>query len=84
MLVVRIAGWAFAVSVSSDSGPSKQIFEREKPRAASASANTARASACASQRSRPIPTFCELWPGKRKAIAPAGVTLTTSPPPRPK
>ncbi len=44
MLDVRIAGWAFAVSVSSASGPSKQSFDSENPSAASASAKTARAS----------------------------------------
>ena len=31
MLVVRIAGWVLAVSVSSSSGPSKQSFDRAKP-----------------------------------------------------
>ncbi len=43
MLVVRIAGCAFAVSVSSASGPSKQRRDSAKPSAASASSNTARA-----------------------------------------
>jgi hypothetical protein len=39
-----MAGCAFAVSVSASSGPSKQTWESENPRLASASANTARAS----------------------------------------
>ena len=43
-LVARIAGCAFAVSVSSASGPSKHSFDSEYPSASSASPKTARAS----------------------------------------
>src|SRR5690606_30677739 len=70
MLVVSMAGWVYAVKRSFSSGPSKQSLDREKPRASSARAKISRASWCASARSRPIPTFCEPWPGNRNAVFP--------------
>ena len=78
-LAVSTAGWVLAVRASSSAGPSKQRRESGKPSAASASAHTARAPGEASARARPIPTSCEPWPGKRKAIGPA--TIAAAPPP---
>ena len=69
MLVARIAGWVFAVSWRSSSGPSKQSCESGKPSASSASSKTARLSGKASASAWPMPTFCEPWPGKTKAIS---------------
>src|SRR5580658_5282281 len=66
-LTVRMAGCVFSVSFRSSSGPSKMILERSKPRASSASAKVCAAMRKRSARSRPMPTDCEPWPGKRKA-----------------
>ncbi len=62
------AGWVLAVSVSSSSGPSQQSWESGKPSAASASSKTARAAGDASAQALPMPTFCEPWPGKTRAV----------------
>jgi hypothetical protein len=62
---VRIAGWVLAVSFSADSGPSKMSLASGSQRAASAASNTARASGKRLASSRPMPTDCEPWPGKR-------------------
>ncbi len=67
-LAVRMAGWVFAVSPSSSSGPSKQSFESRKPSASSARLQTAAAAGEDSAKARPMPTACEPCPGKRKAI----------------
>ena len=78
-LVVSTAGWVFAVRARSAAGPSKQSVEREKPRAVSASAQTAAAPGERSASARPIPTSCEPWPGKRKASAPATIAAALRP-----
>ena len=78
-LVVKMAGWAWAVRASSLSGPSKQSREIENPRAASASSKTARACGWAAASACPMPTFCEPCPGKRNARI-AGHHLTTAEP----
>ena len=62
------AGWAFAVSVRVSIGPSHISFDRLSPSAASTSSNTALAAGKASASSLPMPTACEPWPGKMKAI----------------
>ena len=56
-------------SVSSSSiGPSKQSFATSKPTASEASSKTARASGNSDAIACPMPTSCEPWPGKQKAI----------------
>ena len=77
--MATIAGWVFAVSWSSSSGPSKQSPDSEKPRVSSASSKTARASGKAAASARPMPTRCEPWPGKTYATA-----LKNAPRPRPR
>src|SRR5206468_3802165 len=73
MLAVRMAGWAFSVARSASSGPSKHRRERAMPSRASASSKVRRATANSAAKSRPMPTRCEPWPGKRHATtAPAG------------
>ncbi len=67
-LVATIAGCAFAVSVSSASGPSRTSREMDSPRAPEARSNTVRAAGDASSSSRPIPTNCAPWPGKSHAV----------------
>src|SRR5947208_5157959 len=67
-LAVSTAGCVLAVSASSLSGPSNITPRRSKPRAALASAKTARAPAEASWKALPMPTACEPWPGNRNAI----------------
>ena len=66
MLAVRIAGCAYSVSTSRSSGPSKHKRESAIPSRSSASANVRRATGKASAKSRPIPTRCDPWPGKRQ------------------
>src|SRR4051794_34034702 len=67
MLVARIAGWVLRVSVSSASGPSKQIALMLSPSARSARSNTSREEENAIARSFPIPTNCDPCPGKHQA-----------------
>src|SRR3990172_11045414 len=68
MLTARIAGCAFAVRVSVSCGPSKQRRAKSKPSACPPISKSSRASGTCSQKSRPIPTRCEPWPGKTSAI----------------
>src|SRR5689334_5259519 len=75
MEAVRIAGWVFSVSFSSSSGPSKQRRESLTFSASSASANVSRAAAKRSQKSFPIPAYCDPWPGKTKASLAFAATL---------
>src|SRR3569623_2327644 len=56
-----------AVSGNCSSGPSKHSFDSAKPRVASASSKTARASGEASYRALPIPLFCDPCPGTKQA-----------------
>src|SRR5580698_7907073 len=67
METVRIPGWVFSVSFSASSVPSKQVWVMENASAASASSNTAFDSGKFAARSRPMPQYCEAWPGKRNA-----------------
>ncbi len=67
---VRMAGCVTAVCLRSSSLPSKEVFEIDRPRgasAASARSYTRFASGKASARSFPMPANCEPCPGKRKA-----------------
>src|SRR5262249_45822106 len=64
---VKIAGCVNSVSLSCSSGPSKQSFESEKPRASSASSKVCFAMENFSDKSRPMPTACEPCPGNRNA-----------------
>src|SRR6267378_4382972 len=66
----KIAGCVLAVSLSSSSVPSKQIFEIEKPSVLSASAKTAFATGCFSASSLPMPGYCEACPGNTNATLP--------------
>src|SRR5437016_14650302 len=68
MLTVRIAGWALKVSFRSCSGPSKQRRLSPKPRMSSARLKTRQAVSDTSYRALPMPTYCEPWPGKTKAM----------------
>src|SRR5271155_2701870 len=70
METVRIPGWVFSVSFSASSVPSKQVCVIENASAASASSKTAFASGKFAARSRPMPQYCEAWPGKRNASLP--------------
>src|ERR1700688_1591785 len=65
-----MAGWVFSVSFRSSSEPVKLIWETEKPRAASASSNAARAIAEVSANSRPMPEYCDPCPGNKNASRP--------------
>ena len=67
MALAMIAGWAFSVSVSWSSGPSRMIAQSFCPSASSTSSNTSRAAALAAASSLPMPTFWLPWPGKMKA-----------------
>src|SRR4051812_10780240 len=68
MLVVTIAGWAYLVRVSSDSGPSKHNFESEKPSAASARCQISRAACELWWSGWPMPTCCVPCPGNSHAV----------------
>src|SRR3972149_3034509 len=68
MLTARMAGCAFAVKVSVSWGPSKQRRAKSEPSAGPPISKSPRASGACSQKSRPIPTCCEPWPGKTSAI----------------
>ena len=68
MALAMIAGWAFSVSVSASSGPSRITAESFCPSASSTSSNTSRAAALASASSAPMPTFWLPWPGKMNAL----------------
>src|SRR5437762_10975993 len=67
---VKIAGCVLAVSLSSSSVPSKQIFEIEKPKALSASSKTALADGYFPASSLPMPWYCEACPGNTNATLP--------------
>ena len=73
-LAARMAGCACSVMTSTSSGPSKQRRESARPRRSSASSNTRRATGNESARSRPIPTLCEPWPGRRQTATGAGIS----------
>src|ERR1051326_1213626 len=64
----NIAGCVFFVCLSSSSGPSKHTLLSGKPRSESARSKNSRASWLASERSLPIPTYWEPWPGKIVAV----------------
>src|SRR6202522_1508073 len=66
----RMAGCVLAVSFSSSSVPSQHILKSSKPTAASASSKTPLASGKLSARSRPMPGYCEAWPGNKNASLP--------------
>ena len=68
VLMARIAGCVFSVSISRSSGPSKQSVLRGSPSASSASAKVSRQTGNAPASARPMPTFWAPCPGKRKAI----------------
>src|SRR5579863_10120992 len=74
-----MAGCVFSVCFRASSEPSKHNFERENPRAASASSKTAFDSGNFSARSRPMPGYCDAWPGKRNASLPMRIYSTIPP-----
>ena len=66
--VVRIAGCAFSVRVSSSAGPLNMISLSSRPNTSSTSSKTSRAELEFRYRSLPIPTACEPCPGKTNAV----------------
>ncbi len=66
------AGWAFSVSRSRSSGPSKINRLSARPRASSTCSNTWRAADSASNSARPMPTAWEPCPGKMQAVVMGG------------
>src|SRR5260221_9420199 len=62
-----MAGGAWAVVISSLSGPSKQIFARSYPSTPLARSNHSLAAADFSAKSFPIPTVWAPWPANNKA-----------------
>ena len=73
-LVANSAGCALIVSVSTSSGPSKHNLDKEKPKIASASAMVSAALLTCWARCWAMPTACEPWPGKRKAMWDTAIT----------
>src|SRR5438445_2245072 len=65
-----MAGCVFSVSFSSSSGPEKQSCDSENPSTRSASSKTRRATGNESASSRPMPAYCDPWPGKRNTTPP--------------
>ena len=83
-LVARIAGCAFAVSVSSSSGPSKQSLREREARAPRRPRRRRRAPRGTRRRARaPMPDLLRALAGEQEARC-RRHALTTAPPPRPR
>ena len=62
------AGCVISVWSRRSCGPERQSSSRSDPNASEASANTAAAAVELSAKATPMPTVCEPWPGKQKAV----------------
>jgi hypothetical protein len=67
---------------SSSAGPSRMSRESGKPSTASARSSTAAAAGERSTTSRPMPTYCDPWPGKTNAWTRGGESAGVAPPAR--